>query len=157
MIRNVTAIVAGLIAGSIFNMALVSLSHAVYPLPDGIDPNDFEAFRDHVQANGMPTGALLIVLVAHAGGSFVSGLVCGLIAKRTWYIAAAALGVLWMCGGITMLMMLPAPMWFAVADTVLYVPVALLGVRLGGTLVGPPPQPPTDEAYATLALTDNLN
>ncbi|WP_372898289.1 hypothetical protein [Stieleria sp.] len=142
MIRKVMAVVAGLIAGSIFNMALVGLSHAVYPLPQEIDPNDFEAFREHVKANGMPTGALLIVLAAHAGGSFVSGLVCGLIAKRTWYLAAGALGILWMCGGITMLMMLPAPIWFAVADTILYVPVALLGVRLGGTLTGASSQPP---------------
>ncbi|WP_182869140.1 hypothetical protein [Stieleria mannarensis] len=141
MIRNVVAIVAGLIAGSIFNMALVSVSHVVYPLPDGIDPNDFEAFRTHVETNGMPTGALLIVLAAHAGGSFVSGLVCGLVAKRAWYIAAGILGILWMCGGISMLMMLPAPIWFAVVDIVLYVPAALLGVRLGGVGTGTVPQP----------------
>ena len=31
-----------------------------------------------------------------------------------------------------MLMMLPAPIWFAVADVLLYVPGALLGVKLGG-------------------------
>jgi hypothetical protein len=35
-----------------------------------------------------------------------------------------------------MLLMLPAPIWFAVADVVLYVPAALLGVRLGGALTG---------------------
>nr|WP_261341304.1 hypothetical protein [Rhodopirellula sp. SM50] len=34
----------------------------------------------------------------------------------------------------------------AVVDTILYVPVALLGVMLGGMLTGPPSQPPTDEA-----------
>ncbi|QEG00239.1 hypothetical protein Mal15_43090 [Stieleria maiorica] len=142
MIRNVVAIVAGLVAGSMFNMALVSVSHVVYPLPDGIDSNDFEAFRTYVEDSGMPTGALLIVLAAHAGGSFVSGLVCGLIAKRNWYIAAGAMGILWMCGGISMLMMLPAPMWFAVVDTILYIPAALLGVKLGGVRNGEVHQPP---------------
>ena len=75
-------------------MALVTVSHAVYPLPEGIDPNDFEAFRAHVEAHGMPTGALMIVWLAHAGGSFVSGLVCGLIAMRSWYVAAAVLGII---------------------------------------------------------------
>jgi hypothetical protein len=108
----------------------------MYPLPEGLDPNDFEAFRAHIEADGMPTGAMIIVLVAHAGGSFVSGFVCGLIAKRSWYLAAAMLGILWTCGGIAMLMMLPAPTWFAVADVLLYVPSALLGVRLGGALTG---------------------
>ena len=134
MIRKILAVLIAVVAGSVFNMTIVTLSHTVYPLPEGIDPNDFDAFRAHVEANGMPTGAMLMVLVAHAGGSFVSGLLCGLIAKRSWYVAAVALGLLWMCGGIAMLMMLPSPIWFAVADVVLYVPAALLGVRLGGAL-----------------------
>ena len=134
MIRKILAVILGIIAGSVFNMALITVSHLVYPLPEGVDPNDFEAFKAHVEANGMPTGALLIVLVAHAGGSFVSGLVVGLIAMRSWYVAAAIIGVLWTCGGISMLMMIPAPIWFAVADVVLYVPAALLGVKLGGAL-----------------------
>lgn len=115
-------------------MALVNVSQALYPLPEGLDPNNFEAFRDHVVANGLPTGALIIVLLAHAGGSFVSGFVCGLIAMRPWYVAATVLGVLWMCGGIAMLIMVPAPAWFAIADVLLYVPAALLGVKLGGAL-----------------------
>jgi len=134
MIRAILAVVLGIIAGGFFNMALITVSHTVYPLPEGVDPNDFEAFRAHVEANGLPTGALIIVLVAHVGGSFVSGLVVGLIAMRPWYVAAAAIGVLWTCGGIAMLMMLPAPTWFAVADVALYVPCALLGVHLGATL-----------------------
>ena len=116
MIRKILAVLVGVVAGGAFNMALVTVSHAAYPLPEGLDPNDFDAFRAHVEANGMPTGALVIVLVAHAGGSFVSGFVCGLIAMRSWYLAAAMLGLLWTCGGIAMLMMLPAPTWFAVAD-----------------------------------------
>ncbi len=136
MLRKIVAVVIGIIAGSVFNMLMVNLSHVVYPLPAGIDPNNIEALRAHIAEYGMPTGALILVLVAHVGGSFVSGLVCGLIAKRSWYVAAGALGLLWMCGGITMLMMLPAPAWFAVADLVLYIPAALLGVKLGGAMTG---------------------
>lgn len=143
MIRKITAVVIGIIAGSAFNMAIVMASHIVYPLPEGIDPNDFEAFKAHVEAHGMPIGALIMVLAAHSGGSLVSGFVCGLIAKRSWYAAAIGLGILWTCGGISMLMMLPSPIWFAVADVVLYIPAALLGVRFGGALTGrsSPPAP----------------
>lgn len=134
MVRNILALVLAVIAGSVVNMAVVNLSHTLYPLPAGVDPNDFEAFRAHVEAHGFATGALLIVLAAHSGGSFVSGLVCGLVAGRPWYLAAVILGLLWTCGGITMLMILPAPMWFAAADVILYVPAALLGVTLGGAV-----------------------
>jgi len=93
-------------------------------------------FKAHVEAYGLPTGALIVALMAHAGGSFVSGFVCGVIAMRSWYVAAAILGILWTCGGIAMLMVIPAPTWFAVADVLLYVPGALLGVKLGGVLMG---------------------
>lgn len=136
MIRKILAVIIGIVAGGAFNMAMVTASQAVYPLPDGIDPNDFDAFKAHVEAHGLPSGALIMVLVAHAGGSLVSGFVCGLIAMRSWYVAAIGLGILWTCGGIAMLMMLPAPTWFAVADVVLYIPAALIGVRLGGELTG---------------------
>jgi hypothetical protein len=124
-------------------MAMVVASSAVYPLPVGIDPNHFDAVNTHVTAHGWPTGALIMVLVAHAGGSLVSGFVCGLIAMRPWYAAAIGLGILWTCGGIAMLRMLPAPIWFAVTDVALYIPAALLGVRLGGALTGrsTPPVP----------------
>jgi hypothetical protein len=134
MIRKILAVVIGIVAGSIFNMAMVTASQAVYPLPEGVDPNDFEAFKAYVEAHGLPTGALIMVLLAHAGGSLVSGLACGLIAMRSWYAAGIGLGILWTCGGIAMLMMLPAPTWFAVADVVLYIPAALLGVQLGAML-----------------------
>jgi hypothetical protein len=134
MIRKVLAVLFGIVAGGVFNMAIVTVSNAVYPLPDGIDPNDFDAFKAHVEAHGMPTGALVMVLVAHAGGSLVSGFVCGLIAMRSWYVAGIGLGILWTCGGIAMLMILPAPTWFAVADVVLYIPAALIGVRIAGAL-----------------------
>jgi MFS family permease len=136
MIRKILAFLLGGFAGGVFNMALVTVSSVMYPLPEGVDPNNFEAFRAHVEANGLATGALIIVLVAHAGGSFVSGFICGLIAMRPWYLAATILGILWTCGGVAMLMMLPAPTWFAVADILLYVPAALLGVNLGGALTG---------------------
>lgn len=136
MVRKILAVVIGIVAGSAINMAIVSASHVVYPLPAEIDPNDFEAFQAHVKAHGLPTGALIMVLAAHAGGSLVSGFVCGLIAMRSWYAAAIGLGLLWTCGGVAMLLMLPSPIWFAMADVVLYVPAALLGVRLGGALTG---------------------
>ena len=133
MVRNVLALVLGLILGGIANMALVTVSTVMNPLPEGVVPNDLEAVREHMLEHPMPTGALLMVLAAHSGGSFVSGLVCGLVARRRWYRAAFGMGVLWMCGGIYMLTVLPSPPWFAVADVLLYVPAALAGVQLGGS------------------------
>ena len=136
MIRKILACVLGAFLGGLFNMSLITISNWAYPLPEGVDPNDLDALAAHVKANGMATGALIIVLVAHAGGSLVSGLVCGMIAMRSWYVAAISLGFFWTLGGIMMLTILPSPIWFAVTDLLLYVPAAVLGVMLGGRLTG---------------------
>lgn len=137
MIRKVLAVVLALFLGGVFNMNLVTVSQNVYPFPENVDPNDLESLKTYVEANGMATGALLIVLAAHAGGSLVSGLICGIIAKRVWIAAAVGMGIFWMCGGLTMLSILPSPVWFAVADTLLYVPAAIVGVMVGGQLFKP--------------------
>lgn len=146
LLRKIIAVVIGIVVGSVFNMAVVTSSHAVFPLPAGVDPNDFEEFKAHVEAHGLPTGALILVIIAHAGGSFVSGFVCGLIARRPWHAAAIGLGLLWTCGGAAMLFMLPAPAWFAVADIALYIPAAVLGVRWGGALTASRPPRPAESA-----------
>lgn len=146
MFRNILAILIGLVAGGVLNMAIVSASHAVYPLPDDVDPNNLKEFQAHIEAHGLPTGALLMVLAAHAGGSFASGFVCGLIARRPWYAAAIGLGILWTCGGVAALMMLPSPLWFAIADLVLYIPAAVLGVRWGAALRGQTSNPLATQA-----------
>ncbi len=75
----------------------------------------------------MATGALLIVLAAHVGGSLVSGLICGFIARRVWIAAANGMGICWTSGGRMMPSILPSPAWFAVADTLLYVLTAIVG------------------------------
>jgi hypothetical protein len=38
MIRKILAVLVGAIAGGVFNMALVTVSQAMYPLPEGLDP-----------------------------------------------------------------------------------------------------------------------
>lgn len=129
MLRKILAVVLGLVVGSAVNMALIMVSMALYPLPDGA--------TEVTDANDMALGALLIVLAAHAGGSLASGLVCGFIAKRVWLAAGIGLGILWTCAGVSMLFAIPSPLWFAIADTASYIPAAILGVLVGGNLAKP--------------------
>ena len=136
--RKILAVILGLVVGSIVNSAFIAVSNAIYPLPDTVDQNDMEAFSAYVAENGLPVGALLIVLLAHSGGSLASGVVCGFVAKRAWIPGAIGLGVLWTCAGILMLFLIPAPIWFAIADIALYIPAAIVGVIIGGKI---PPFP----------------
>jgi hypothetical protein len=140
MLRRVIAVIAGLIAGGTFNMILVTVSQAIYPYPESVDSSDFAQVREYLETNPLPLGALMIVLVAHAGGSLVSALVCGLIVKKNWVLAAIGLGLWWTLGGVAAVFLIPAPIWFAIVDIALYVPAALLGMLVAAKIVGGAPK-----------------
>ncbi len=126
--RNILAVIAGLLVGSVVNMGLIMLSWAIYPLPEGTTPNDPEAFAAYVKS--LPAAALLIVLAAHAGGAFVGGFVASLIAKHSNVLLGAIVGGFFLAGGVMNLLMLPSPLWFSIADLVSYIPSAVLGAKL---------------------------
>jgi len=128
MIRYILGVVCGVVAGSVFNMAVIVVSWALYPLPEGTNTSDTEAMKPYIQS--LPTTAFLIVLVAHAGGALVGGLIAALIGKRAPLLLGAIVGAFFLLGGIMNAMSLPAPLWFVVVDLVAYIPCGILGARL---------------------------
>ena len=129
MVRNIVAVIVGLIAGSAFNMAIIMVSWMLYPPPAGVDlMKDPEAMKAYVATLSLP--AILIVLVAHAGGALVGGLVASAIARRSPTVLGAIVGGFFLLGGIVNAISIPAPLWFVVLDLILYVPCGILGARL---------------------------
>ena len=126
--RNIIAIVGGLIAGFVTVALLQSISVIMYPMPEGLSPEDPEAMGEWVKT--LPIAALLIVLASHGLGAFVAGCVSSLLRGGTWYAGAAGLGVFFLVGGIFNLLWIPHPLWFAVADLIIYVPAALIGAAI---------------------------
>ena len=45
IVKNILAVVGGALIGILVNSGIVSISGAVIPLPEGIDPNDFESLK----------------------------------------------------------------------------------------------------------------
>ena len=135
MREHILSVIGGAIAG-VFGVVMVeAISSLLYPLPPGLDMNDREAMIAH-QAS-LPAGAFAMVLAAHATGSFLGGAVCAFISRRKAYDRALIIGLLLMVAGILTLLAMPHPVWFALADVVVYVPFAFLGCFVAVTLVGP--------------------
>jgi lysozyme family protein len=97
------------------------------------DQSNMQAISDYVRT--APVGAILAVLIAQCAGSFVGGLVTGLIAqaKRTTALIYGALALL--MAGITMLLIWH-PWWFNALSFCLPIPLSLLGSRMATSLVG---------------------
>jgi hypothetical protein len=128
IIRNILALVAGWLVGSVINMGLIQTGHTLMPI-EGVDPSDMEAL-----AAAMPTldfKYFIFPFLAHALGTFSGAIVAGLLAVSHKMKFSLGIGVLFLAGGIMVNYMLPGPTWFAVADIVLaYIPMAWIGGKI---------------------------
>ncbi|MEP3211339.1 MAG: hypothetical protein ABJN95_19290 [Maribacter sp.] len=128
ILRNLLALVAGWFGGSLVNMGLVKLGHALIPIV-GIDPSDMNAL-----AEVMPTldfKYFIFPFLAHALGTLVGAAIAASIATKHKMKIALGVGGLFLLGGIMVNYMLPGPTWFAVVDIVLaYIPMAWIGGKL---------------------------
>ena len=128
MARNIGAVIAGLIVGSIVNMALVLLNTLVlYPMPEGTDMYDPEQMNAYIAT--LPATAFLVVLVAHLGQSFVGGWVAARLGASHVMHLAMIVGVLTMLGGIYNLTQVDHPAWLYV-EIPLYLVVAWFAGRI---------------------------
>ena len=134
MARGLIGLVFGIIAGGITVMLVESISSLMYPRPEGMAWDDLEAMKEFVASLPMP--AFLIVLVAHVAGAFVAGFVCYAVSKKASVWFPLGLGGFFLLGGAMNLVSIPHPIWFAVADLVIYVPSAWLGHLSAGKSFG---------------------
>ena len=136
MIRNIAAVVIGIFVGGIVNMSIISIGPQIIPLPEGVDPSDMEQL-----AESMPSWKpvnFLCPFLAHSLGTLVGAILAAAIAGSRKILLATCIGAFFLIGGIMMVLSLPSPIWFNVADLVIaYIPMGYLGGILGGRLNGP--------------------
>jgi hypothetical protein len=130
--RSVVGVVAGVILGMILMMGIEFVGQVIYPLPPGVDPNDFEALKALLAT--MPVGALLFVLLGWFVAPLAGGFIAAWIARRAPVAHALVVGLFFLAGGIAMLMLMPHPVWFAVVGGTLFLPAAYTGALLAGPL-----------------------
>jgi uncharacterized membrane protein YjjP (DUF1212 family) len=131
MIRNILAVVVGLIVANIVNMGLITLGHSIVELPPGSDISTMEGLRVAMQSFGPEQ--FIFPFLAHAIGTLAGAFVAALIAASHKFKIAMAIGVVSLLGGIAAGIYLQAPLWFSAIDFVFaYIPMAWIGAKLGG-------------------------
>jgi hypothetical protein len=129
ILRNILGVIAGILVGGTVNGALISLSPHIIAPPAGYDLTTEEGLRAGMAM--MQPKHFLMPFLAHALGTFVGAFIAAKIAATSKMIIAIAIGIVFMIGGIMMVMMLPSPLWFDATDLVLaYIPMAYLGAKL---------------------------
>jgi hypothetical protein len=133
LLRNLGAVLAGILMGSAVNMALVIAGSLIIPPPPGVDLGQTESLR--ASGHLLQARHFLFPFLAHALGTFSGAGAAFLIAgsyRRVW---AFAIGTFFLAGGIAAAFMIPAPGWFIVGDLLFaYLPMAWLATWLGNKL-----------------------
>jgi hypothetical protein len=127
-LRLILAIVAGFIAGSCVNMALVFIGSMLITAPAGADVTTTEGLRASIHLFGPQH--YVFPFLAHSLGTLLGAWVTTLLVPGRPLWPAMVVGVAFLLGGIASTMMIPAATWFIVLDLAAYLPMALLGWKL---------------------------
>lgn len=129
-IRNFLALIIGVIVGMMVNGGIISLNHLI-PLPEGADVSTMEALAESIHL--FEPKHFIIPFLAHALGTLTGAFVAVIIGGSKHMTLGMIIGSLSFLGGVAAVYMIPAPLWFEVADLVLaYFPMAWLGVLISG-------------------------
>ncbi len=131
IVKNILAVIVGIVVGGIVNSALVNIGPMVVPLPEGADVSSMEALANSMKL--FTPVNFLFPFLAHAVGTLVGAFLAAKIAASHKMKLAIGIGFLFLLGGITAAAMLGGPVWFVVVDLVLaYIPMGFLGGKLAG-------------------------
>lgn len=130
VVRNVLAVLTGVVVGAIVNMALVMAGPSIIPPPSGADVTTMEGLQRSLHL--FEPRHFLFPFLAHALGTLAGATVTALLAVSRKLGLALVIGVVFLAGGVANTFMLPGPTWFNVLDMVgAYIPMAWLGARFG--------------------------
>ena len=129
IVRNVLAVITGIILGSAVNMGIIMLQGYFIALPEGVDVTNTESLQSSMHLFGPKH--FIFPFLAHAIGTLVGAYLSARIAANHKMKFALGIGIFFLIGGISMVFMMPAPVWFVVLDlSVAYIPTGWLGGRL---------------------------
>jgi len=129
VLRNILAVIAGAIVGSVVNMGIIMISGSIIPPPEGADVTTTEGLKEAMHL--FEPRHFIMPFLAHALGTFTGALLAGTIAASHKMTLAIVIGVFFLAGGITNVFMLPSPTWFIVVDLVgAYLPLAYIAGKL---------------------------
>lgn len=131
ILRNILAVVAGVVIGGLVNMGLITLGPSIIPPPQGIDPTDMESLAANVHL--LQPKHFIFPFLAHALGTLFGALIAAKIAVSHQMKFALGIGAFFLVGGIMAVKMIPGPTWFAAVDLLAaYIPMGWLGGTLAG-------------------------
>ena len=121
-LKNIAIVILGIIIGMIVNIGLIILGGTIFPPSENFKP---------MNAMNWDFKYFIFPFLAHSIGTLSGALIVSKLSNKSSIILPLIVGLYFLMGGIYMITILPAPMWFVLLDVILgYIPMALLGWKL---------------------------
>ncbi len=131
--RNILAVIAGLVAGSMINGGILSLGNQLILPPEGTNVNDIESLKTAMHS--FEPKHFISPFFAHAIGTLTGAFVAAWISTNNQLRHALIIGMVFLFGGVYMVSLLPSPIWFTALDLIVaYIPMAYLAYKLVGII-----------------------
>ena len=124
MLRNIIALLAGIIIGMLTIASIEYLGQDLFPTPVSL-VLDEEMYLTDKAYEMIPLPSMLMVLLAYMLGSFVAGFTSTFIGRRK--SLALLSGFIFLLGGLLYILLIPHPLWFIIISLALFIPFALFG------------------------------
>lgn len=129
IVKNILAVIVGLVAGSLVNMGIIMISGSIILPPEGVDNTTLEGLKAGMHM--FQPKHFLFPFLAHAIGTFVGAFLAAIIAANRKMLFAFIIGLFFLAGGIANILMLPSPVWFTMTDLAgAYLPMAYFAAKL---------------------------
>ncbi len=131
ILRNILAIIGGIIIGMFANMILVMQGSSIIPPPAGVDPTDLDSIIAH--ADLFEPKHFIFPFLAHAAGTLLAAWMAVKMCANQHLKVALIIGGVMLVAGIVNAFSIPLPVWFIGGDLLMaYIPMAWLGYKLAG-------------------------
>ena len=125
--KNVLGTLAGLILASVTVYVFEKIGHALFPIPDSVNPYNMESIKNNIHL--IPKGNMAFVALAHGMGILAGMFIAGFISK-TSMIPTYIVGILMAAISIMYYFLIPSPTWFIIADLALILIGFVIGKKL---------------------------
>ncbi len=129
IVRNILAVIAGIIIGSAVNMGIIMISGSIIPPPAGADVTTMAGLKKAIPL--FEPQHFVFPFLAHALGTLAGAMTTALIAANNKMKFALSIGLVFLIGGVINIIILPSPAWFNILDLAwAYIPMGYLGGKI---------------------------
>ena len=129
LIRSVGSIIASVVIALLLILAIEGVSAIFHPFSAGADASDLEVCKAHVAK--YPQWVLALVVVGWGGTVFVSAWLATRLGTHRHPAHGIVVGALLIVAVAFNMFMLPYPLWFKVANLLIFPLCVFLGIKFG--------------------------